>query len=352
MKVSVVEQPARDKAQLARLYLCHIYTTEKMKRIKEIDFTKGILILLVISFHLVYFEHQYPYAKQVVYTFHMPAFLFISGYLLNTRKAQKAFWRSIFWLAIPYAVMESGYIIMASLLPINEHIDNLNAMVFLDKLLLHPLGPYWYLHTLVLCEAVLYCSLKIKSLSPISQFILACLLLYIVAKMFSIMSFTSAAYFLAGAVIRHTGVPIVSVFKPSILALATFIILVAQPENLSSATITGVLIVYMSMNICILFFKYSGVFIRQVLQYFGRNTMSLYLFSPMFTILCKPLASVLAFDPTGILFLLSSLTICVTGSLLVAIIMDKTRLSRLMFGKKIMSPFIIAQDGKAVTNQP
>ena len=34
-----------------------------------------------------------------------------------------------------------------------EHIDNLTITVFLNKLLLHPLGPYWYLHTLVICGA-------------------------------------------------------------------------------------------------------------------------------------------------------------------------------------------------------
>ena len=38
-------------------------------RIKELDYLKGVMIILVITFHLVYFEHLYPYAKQVVYTF-------------------------------------------------------------------------------------------------------------------------------------------------------------------------------------------------------------------------------------------------------------------------------------------
>ena len=47
----------------------------KFMRIKELDYLKGVMIILVITFHLVYFEHLYPYAKQVVYTFHMPVFL-------------------------------------------------------------------------------------------------------------------------------------------------------------------------------------------------------------------------------------------------------------------------------------
>ena len=96
-------------------------------RIKELDYLKGVMIVLVITFHLVYFEHLYPYAKQVVYTFHMPVFLIISGYLMNISKTWKDFLLTIVGLAVPYLVMESGYVVMASLLPINEHIDNLTA---------------------------------------------------------------------------------------------------------------------------------------------------------------------------------------------------------------------------------
>ena len=110
-------------------------------RIKELDYLKGVMIILVITFHLVYFEHLYPYAKQVVYTFHMPVFLLISGYLMNINKKWSTFLLTIVGLVIPYLVMESSYTVMASLLPINEHIDHLSAGVCFDKMLLHPLGP-------------------------------------------------------------------------------------------------------------------------------------------------------------------------------------------------------------------
>ena len=310
-------------------------------RIKEIDFTKGMLILLVISFHLVYIEHLYPYAKQVVYTFHMPAFLFISGYLMNTGKQPKAFCQSLLWLAVPYLVMESGYVVMAAVLPINDHIDNLGAAVFLDKVLFHPVGPYWYLHTLIQCESVVYFTIRVKCFCRVSRFIMACLLLYILANAFSLLSFTSAAYFLAGAIIRLAGMSVVDFCKPSLLALIAFAVLVGKLQNLNASTIIGAVIVYMSMSGCALFYNHSGIIVRSVLQFLGRNTMPLYLFSPIFTILCKPVAPLLAFDSTGILFLLLALTICTTGSLLIAIIIDKTGMSRLMFGKRgIFQTFI------------
>ena len=55
-------------------------------RIKELDYLKSIFILLMIVFHLVYIGDKYPYIKQIVYTFHMSAFLIISGYLDNVQK--------------------------------------------------------------------------------------------------------------------------------------------------------------------------------------------------------------------------------------------------------------------------
>lgn len=56
------------------------------QRIDELDFLKGVLIILMISFHLVYFSELHPYVKQVVYTFHMPGFLMMSGFLMNVSK--------------------------------------------------------------------------------------------------------------------------------------------------------------------------------------------------------------------------------------------------------------------------
>ena len=162
-------------------------------RIKELDYLKGVMIILVITFHLVYFEHLYPYAKQVVYTFHMPVFLLISGYLMNISKKWSTFLLTIVGLVIPYLVMESGYTVMASLLPINEHIDHLTVGVFFDKLLLHPLGPYWYLHTLILCGL---------TYRLINRTIPMILVFYLFSHVLGILSFPLAMYFLIGAVLR------------------------------------------------------------------------------------------------------------------------------------------------------
>ncbi len=53
------------------------------KRIEYIDIAKGIGILLVVMGHND-FAVISPYAYQVIYSFHMPLFFFLSGYFLKT----------------------------------------------------------------------------------------------------------------------------------------------------------------------------------------------------------------------------------------------------------------------------
>ena len=135
-------------------------SSKAVQRFEELDYLRCVLIVLMVGFHLVYFGDTHPYAKLVVYTFHMPAFLLVSGYLMNVEKPWGRFLKTMGWLLVPYMLMESGYVAMASVLPIREHIDTLTVGVFLEKLLLHPLGPYWYLHTLVLCGGVWFASFR------------------------------------------------------------------------------------------------------------------------------------------------------------------------------------------------
>ena len=87
-------------------------------RVEELDFLKCVFITLMIAFHLVYIGNTYPVAKQYVYTFHMPGFLLVSGYLFNVRKSWSALGKTLLWIFIPYAIMESSYTLMAALLPI------------------------------------------------------------------------------------------------------------------------------------------------------------------------------------------------------------------------------------------
>ena len=349
-----------------------------MQRIPELDYLKGILILLVISFHLVYFEQLYPYAKQVVYTFHMPGFLLISGYLMNVSKAPKDFMRTLLWLAIPYLFMASGYIYVASLLPINDHIDNLTPLVFLDRLLLQPLGPPWYLHTLLICGSLYYLIINSKFKIQNSKLLLPLQLLLIGIAYYAVsyvlgtllplygiggsFSFSSSLYFLAGAVLRQSGTNFLTFFRPfkghwGGLSLLAFALLACFSINPNQGSLNGALIVYFAISS--LLWLYGSLPPRAIARwqrsdwgeprstegkevwrgavFLGRNSLVLYVFSPIFTVLCKRFVPYLQFDPTGLIFLFVSLVFCVAGSLGIAWLLDFTHTSRFIFGRKALS---------------
>ncbi len=330
-----------------------------MRRIPELDFLKGVLILLVVSFHLVWFEQLHPEAKQVVYSFHMPGFLFVSGFLMNINKPPRLFLRTLLWLAVPYLAMEGGYVVMAAILPIREHIERLTLSVFLDRLLLHPLGPYWYLHALILCGAVYYYIYNNVRQGMATRFLLIGIAYFVFAHGFGILSFSSAMYFLAGAVLRQSGTDFVGFFRPSWLSVAAFALIIGFAESPNQASLSGILIAFTAISSLLWVYKApsplplwgsasveeatamkhspKGGAGRGLLLFLGRNSLPIYIFSPIFTVLCKGFVPFLRFDGTGLLFLLVSLAVCVGGSLLLAWLTDRTGLSRYLFGRRALS---------------
>lgn len=161
-------------------------------RVKEIDYLKCIFITLMIIFHLVYIGDKYPYAKQIVYTFHMSAFLIISGYLANNRKDARSFLRKLLWIFIPYACMEAAYTVMSHFLPVRESVDAITPTVLLDKIFLHPMGPYWYLHTLILCSLIYYITFRYVRLSVVSRLVVTGVCLFALSHWGGLMNFSNA----------------------------------------------------------------------------------------------------------------------------------------------------------------
>lgn len=304
-----------------------------MQRIGELDFLKGFLIILVISFHLVYIGDSHPYAKQVVYTFHMPGFLLVSGYLINVRKRWKDFMQTMLHYAVPYMLIESGYIVMASVLPIREHLDVLTVGVFFEKLLLHPLGPYWYLQTLMVCGLSYAAISRLEFLKPFSQFILLGITFYLFSYWAGILTFGHTMYFLAGAMLKRSGLSFTTLFQSSSVAIVAFVLLAIHPQNLEMDVVGGILMVVLVISAVFFAYKYIGSRLRQLILFLGRKTMPLFLFSPIFTFICKPLVPLFQFDSTDMLFLSVSLLICISGSLAVEWVLDRTGLSRYFYAK-------------------
>ena len=246
-------------------------------RVKEIDYLKCIFITLMIIFHLVYIGDKYPYAKQIVYTFHMSAFLIISGYLANNRKDARSFLRKFLWIFIPYACMEAAYTVMSHFLPVRENVDAITPAILLDKIFLHPMGPYWYLHTLILCSLIYYVTFRYVRLSVVSRLIVAGVCLFAVSYWGGLMNFSNVLYFLIGTAVSQSGLRFTQVFRGTPLAIVPFVILCCFPTNLDRGTLAGVAITWLSISLPLAAYGYlparaKRLFLLYRAQYAGHTS--------------------------------------------------------------------------------
>ena len=306
-------------------------------RIKELDFLKCVFIILMIIFHLVYIGDKYPICKNIVYMFHMPAFLIISGYLVNITKSFKAFSYTMLWIFIPYAILETGYVFMSSILPTRDRITGLTISLFLHKIFISPMGPYWYLHTLMLCSISYYAVYKLgHKCRNISRLIMLFSCFLVMSHGLHLLSLSNAIYFMIGITIWQSKIIFTDFFQPSKLAIIPFCILCFYYENLFPTALFGALLTYLAISISLSLHKVLPHNVKALCYLIGRNTLVILLFSPIFTILSKLYLPVFAFDNSGMVFMCSSIIFVICGCLVLTAIIDKLHLSFLFFGKKTM----------------
>ena len=137
-----------------------------------IDIVKGMAIILVVYGHVI--EHgMAPQGRdfflnpvfKVIYTFHMPLFVFISGYLmalsLGRRPPLEVFKRKFDSLLVPFVSLTILGIIVSYGLNI-IFANNMGVVNFLqdllDQLLLKP--SVWFLFTLFILNCLLLCAMN------------------------------------------------------------------------------------------------------------------------------------------------------------------------------------------------
>lgn len=305
------------------------------KRIGELDFLKCVFILLMVIFHLVYIGDKYPYAKDFVYTFHIPAFLLISGYLMKVGKSVTDFLRSMFWIFVPYMVMESGYILMSSILPVREKVDHLSVQFFVEKIFISPMGPYWYLHTLLLCGISYYFVARLMNGVTKAYPMLVTLSLVMVGLSYglNLLAPSSALYFMIGVVVKEVGTQFLSFFRASFWSFIPLALLASYASNLDRFSISGLLITYLVISSVLAVYNLLPGFIQKIGCYIGQHSLLILVFSPIFTMMVKPLIPYFAFDPSGMAFMFAALFITVLGCFSITWLMDKIGMSPYFFGK-------------------
>lgn len=308
-------------------------------RIPEIDYVKCVCIVLMVAFHLVYVEQMFPHAKYFVYLFHMPIFLVISGYYATSSYTKLK--GKLRYLGITYLLMESAYIVMAAILPINEHLENISVEIFLQKLFVYPLGPYWYLHTLLICHIVLCVLHNIlgKHLSDTSFQILFLSVLTILVG--TLLSVKSVVFFGLGVLIKMTGREFLYIIRPSLFAVVPLMLIWLSQKyafpicNAINGDIIflSLVVTVLTMSTIIATWRFVPESCKGALGYVGRNTLPILVLSPILTFIAKYMTPLFAWDCTGLVYALFAVTLSIIGCLLTAKVLDCTKITKLVLGK-------------------
>ncbi len=307
-------------------------------RIIELDYLKGVLILIMVVFHLKPIEDGYPLCYAAVYTFHMPAFLIISGYLANVEKSIKEFSWGMMRLLVPYVLFSIVYIVMLFFLGQKMHtkntIDELSITSVICTVFTHPRGPYWYLHTLIISTWVYYLSYRILMFKKMTALVITGVLLYGLTLLHSGLEWSNAMYFLLGIYVFRSGKTFTEMIPPSYLTLLALVILFSSSDNYHRGSLVGIVITLLVISFLLATYSHCPNHLKRFFFYTGHNSLSIVVFAPIFTASTKTFIPIFKFDPTAICYTICALNFTVAGCMLCAWLSDQLHISKYIFCKE------------------
>lgn len=146
------------------------------------------------------------------------------------------------WIFIPYTIMEISYACMSMLFPVWDGIKEINASVLLGKVLLDPIGPYWYLHTFILCGTTYYFVHTYLSSTPFIRLLVTSSLLLLFSYIFHLLTFAKLSISWQALLSIWENVRSYLVSPLLFLPLSLWFFCAASRRNLNRGTLGGILI--------------------------------------------------------------------------------------------------------------
>ena len=311
---------------------------DNTKRIQEIDMAKGILILLMVTYHIEFFNTKYPDACPIIYAFVMPGFLLISGYLFSVNKEPRKFLKSISGIVVPYIFFEIVYLLgigmLGKLMGASNTFDG-GVLALLSKIAFSPSGTYWYLHTMAICLTVYYI-INRYVMKGLSGILITSIILYALSIGIERFRWGDVIYFVIAILFRNSNFVINERLK-SPISILCFVLIIIFSNDISRDSVSGI-----GLSLTFLGFAFDlkdriPECISNYISYIGRNSLAIVLFSPLFTVTAKLCAPFFAFDDTRILGTICCLSMITALCLFFAMLFDKLSLSRIIGGKNIYS---------------
>ncbi|MBM6993428.1 MAG: acyltransferase [Prevotella sp.] len=308
-----------------------------MKHNKELDFFRAILIGLVILIHIVNFGNIYPSIKSSILAFIMPAFLVITGYLVNIDKSIKAFANYILQIWLPYMIFVIGYAVLSLYLPVRDGIEVFNIPTILDILFVKSIGPYWFFHAMIVCGILYYATFHIlHKFDVTAKYSFFASALILVSMFTPFLCIKTATYYFIGVGIRVYAGDFSRVYKKSLWPIVPFVFLITQPTFQDWGAISILVCVFSFLCFASYFHSFLKGRVKVVVEYIGRNTLPIYIFHPIFTMLSKFILPFFRFEPSGVLHSSFTVLICIVGSICIGKFMDWSHLSCLLGRRRVL----------------
>lgn len=241
----------------------------------EIDFMRAILIILVILVHIVHWGGLYPEVKAGILSFMMPAFLFITGFLVNVRKNVKEFGLYVLRIALPYVIMVTGYMVVSLYLPVNDGIRTFDAATVCRVLFVTSIGPYWFLRVMIVCGILYYASFNVlKHLSNEAKLCIFAVLIILLSQLTPLLEIKSAVYYFLGVVAKIFIGDFTKVYRSSLWFALPFALLIVNKDFWDWGTLSVLICVYCFISFSAgLYERMERAYFMKVIVYIGRNTL-------------------------------------------------------------------------------
>ncbi|MFT6974272.1 MAG: fucose 4-O-acetylase-like acetyltransferase [Bermanella sp.] len=320
-----------------------------------VDSLKGMLMILVVFGHVVYLGSNFSLfgtIREIIYIFHMPIFLFISGYFFTPVENSKSAYSIFRKLLVPYFIFYISYLFILYVITVyfsnvstSNKVNDIYDIPF--YIFIEPLSSYWYLHSLILfyCLYSFFNNLFLRFPLLIVRFLLCVFsvlgCIWVLNSLGVKVYLWVFSYLLLGVgfkiLIDKFGgefnlylskIRLVSLIS---LSISSFMFLYLSVSDIYN---NGLLRMIACLGITPLLYvlvRYSSL----ILPLIGRSSLIIFLVHVYFLNIFKVFAnSLLALDSTGTIFMLLSVLLSVIFPLFLAMFFDRINVSRILFGRK------------------
>jgi len=310
-------------------------------RDEHLDAVKGVLIVLMVYGHVVHLGSLAALQTDLtrdVYSFHMQVFVILSGYLFHPRLVGRPILQPVLRrLVVPYLVSETLFLagltaaVTAGIATTTRAPAGLLDAV--AAVVVHPTGPPWFLHALIVLQLGLALARWIAARTPFRHvaFAVVAVLLLGALTQFGYLKRWAAVSFFAGLALA-------ALRAGDHRRLATLIAMVAGATLFVRGTPVAFTVKRLCWDLFVLGALSAGARIvprgiRGSVAALGRRSLVVVVFHSFVLVATKPLAPLaIAVEPSGLMWSALTTAAGITGSLAAARVVDALGLAPWLFG--------------------